>query len=179
MLADIAAHRLRGRRAQRRACGPATRRRRRRRPDRPGRDHDRAGCSAPPTIVAVDLADSRLEAAKRFGADVIVDAHGRTRWRSCASSPTGWAPTSPSRRSASPRPSSCAPRWSAPAAAWPTSACTASRRRLHLEDLWIKDVTITTGLVDTYSTPTLLRLLAERPAGRRAGSSPTGSPWTR
>ena len=30
---------------------------------------------------------------------------------------------------------------------------------LHLEDLWTKDVTITTGLVDTYSTPTLLRLL--------------------
>ena len=28
---------------------------------------------------------------------------------------------------------------------------------LHLEDLWIKNVTITTGLVDTYSTPTLLR----------------------
>ena len=31
---------------------------------------------------------------------------------------------------------------------------------LHLEELWIKDVTITTGLVDTYSTPTFLRLLA-------------------
>ncbi|MBA3430130.1 MAG: zinc-binding dehydrogenase, partial [Actinobacteria bacterium] len=30
---------------------------------------------------------------------------------------------------------------------------------LHLEDLWIKGVTIRTGLVDTYSTPTLLRLL--------------------
>ena len=30
---------------------------------------------------------------------------------------------------------------------------------LHLEDLWIRDVTITTGLVDTYSTPTLLKLL--------------------
>src|SRR6202022_4405936 len=29
---------------------------------------------------------------------------------------------------------------------------------LHLEKLWIRDVTITTGLVDTYSTPTLLRL---------------------
>ena len=24
---------------------------------------------------------------------------------------------------------------------------------LHLEDLWIRNVTITTGLVDTYSTP--------------------------
>ena len=30
---------------------------------------------------------------------------------------------------------------------------------LHLESLWIKDVTITTGLVDTYSIPTLLRLI--------------------
>ena len=30
---------------------------------------------------------------------------------------------------------------------------------LHLERLWARDVTITTGLVDTYSTPTLLRLL--------------------
>ena len=29
---------------------------------------------------------------------------------------------------------------------------------LHLEQLWIRDVTITTGLVDTYSTPTLMRL---------------------
>jgi alcohol dehydrogenase len=32
---------------------------------------------------------------------------------------------------------------------------------LHLERLWIRNVTITTGLVDTYSTPTLLRLVAE------------------
>jgi alcohol dehydrogenase len=32
---------------------------------------------------------------------------------------------------------------------------------LHLETLWIKDVTITTGLVDTCTTPTLLKLLAD------------------
>lgn len=31
---------------------------------------------------------------------------------------------------------------------------------LHLEDLWTRDITITTGLVDTSSTPTLLKLLA-------------------
>ena len=30
---------------------------------------------------------------------------------------------------------------------------------LHLEKLWIKNVTITTGLVDTYSTPTLLSMV--------------------
>lgn len=32
---------------------------------------------------------------------------------------------------------------------------------LHLEQLWAKDVTITTGLVDTRTTPLLLRLLSE------------------
>ena len=31
---------------------------------------------------------------------------------------------------------------------------------LHLEELWIKNITITTGLVDAYSTATLLDLLA-------------------
>lgn len=30
---------------------------------------------------------------------------------------------------------------------------------LHLEDLWIRDITITTGLVDTNTTPVLLRML--------------------
>jgi alcohol dehydrogenase len=32
---------------------------------------------------------------------------------------------------------------------------------LHLETLWIRDVTITTGLVDTFTTPQLLKLIAE------------------
>lgn len=31
---------------------------------------------------------------------------------------------------------------------------------LHLEDLWIRDVTITTGLVDTFTTPKLLAMVA-------------------
>jgi alcohol dehydrogenase len=30
---------------------------------------------------------------------------------------------------------------------------------LHLEELWIRDITITTGLVDAFTTPTLLKLL--------------------
>ncbi|WP_371600788.1 zinc-dependent alcohol dehydrogenase family protein [Streptomyces sp. NBC_00564] len=33
---------------------------------------------------------------------------------------------------------------------------------LHLEDLWIRNIKITTGLVDTYSTPTLLRMVAAK-----------------
>jgi alcohol dehydrogenase len=41
---------------------------------------------------------------------------------------------------------------------------------LHLESLWTRNVTITTGLVDTYSTPTLLRLVTSHQidAGRFA-----------
>ena len=33
---------------------------------------------------------------------------------------------------------------------------------LHLETLWIRDITITTGLVDTTTTPRLLKLIEER-----------------
>ena len=31
---------------------------------------------------------------------------------------------------------------------------------LHLEKLWIRDVTVTTGLVDTHTIPRLMRLVA-------------------
>ena len=68
-------------------------------------------------------------------------------------------PTSPSRPWACRPASSCAPRSSGRVAAWPTSGSTAMPATLHLESLWIRDVTVTTGLVDTCSTPTLLRLL--------------------
>jgi len=43
-----------------------------------------------------------------------------------------------------------------------SSAFLAGARALHLETAWIRDLTITMGLVDTSSTPLLLRLLAER-----------------
>ena len=32
---------------------------------------------------------------------------------------------------------------------------------LHLEKLWIRDVTITTGLVDTYTIPRLMKLVEQ------------------
>jgi alcohol dehydrogenase len=42
---------------------------------------------------------------------------------------------------------------------------------LHLERLWIRDVTIPTGLVDTFTTPRLLKLIAEG----RLGATPFAS----
>ena len=56
------------------------------------------------------------------------------------------------------------------AAVWPTSVSTGTRATLDLETLWIRDVTITTGLVDTFTTP---RLLDRSPA---AASTPRRSP---
>ncbi len=42
---------------------------------------------------------------------------------------------------------------------WRTLGCTVPPASRHLEELWIKNVTITTGLVDTHSIPTLLDLV--------------------
>ena len=50
--------------------------------------------------------------------------------------------------------------WSGPAGHVANIGVHGKPATLHLEDLWISNVTITTGLVDTYSTPTLLRLVA-------------------
>ena len=46
---------------------------------------------------------------------------------------------------------------------------------LHLEKLWIRDVTITTGLVDTYTTPRLLKLIARAAGSTRRRSRRTAS----
>jgi len=36
-----------------------------------------------------------------------------------------------------------------------------------VEDVWAKNLTITTGLVDTYSTPTLIGLVASHQRGQQ------------
>ena len=57
---------------------------------------------------------------------------------------------------------------------------------LHLEELWIKNITITTGLVDAYSTSTLLdppsyRRIADAasPSALSVTPAPSGAPATR
>ena len=87
-------------------------------------------------------------------------AGARMRLPWCASSQAVLARMSPSRRSAFQQRLSSRQAWCDPAAASPISACTGKPATLHLETLWTRDVTITTGLVDTFTTPTLIRLLA-------------------
>ena len=77
--------------------------------------------------------------------------------------------TSPSRQSEFRRHSSSARSSFGREAASPLPAFTGTPATLHLEKLWIRDVLITTGLVDTSTTPKLLahRGRPTRPHGVR------------
>ena len=103
----------------------------------------------------------RLDVAKRLGATVTVDAVGtRLEGAGAGRDRTRPGSTSPSSASASRRRSPCAPSWSGPAGTSRTSGCTAGPVELALQDLWIQNITITTGLVNTTTLPMLLRLVA-------------------
>ena len=67
----------------------------------------------------------------------------------------GRAWTSPSRPSASPRPSICARTIVAPGGHVANVGVHGKSVELHLENLWIHNITITTGLVSTNTTPML------------------------
>jgi alcohol dehydrogenase len=115
---------------------------------------------SPSHIVAVDLSDARLEAARRFGADITVnDARedpmavikeltGR-RGADVAIEAVGTAATF-----------EMAVRLARPGGRIANIGVHGSAAVLHLEEQWARDITITTGLVDGSSTPTLMRLVA-------------------
>ena len=152
---------------------------RRRRSDRPVRDHDRQAVLAEPHHRRSTWPQPRCDAAKRFGADVVINAGPRTPLEVVRALTGGLGADVGDRGGrGSRRRSSCATELVRPGGTSPTSASTASPATLHLETLWIRNVTITTGLVDTSTTPTLLRLLAAGQIDADADSSPTGSAST-
>jgi alcohol dehydrogenase len=112
---------------------------------------------SPSHIIAVDKAESRLQAAKQFGADQAVQPDRALETVRAVTDGLGADVV-------------------IEAVGVPATfeLCTVLVRAgghvanigvhgkpatLHLEDLWIRNITITTGLVDTYSTPTLLTML--------------------
>ena len=119
-----------------------------------------ASLFSPSHIVAVDLADSRLEAAKRFGADVVVN-NGREDPLEVVRSLTGGLGADVAIEAGGvPATFELAVALSRPGGRIANIGVHGEPATLHLEEQWIRDITITTGLVDAYSTPTLLRLLA-------------------
>jgi alcohol dehydrogenase len=116
----------------------------------------------PERIVAVDLAPSRLEAARKLGADAVADAR-ETPEQLIADLTDGLGADVVIEAVGVPESFELCTRMVRPGGHVANIGVHGAPATLHLEDLWIKNITITTGLVDTYSTPTLLRMAA---AGR-------------
>ena len=113
----------------------------------------------PSHIVAIDLADSRLESAKQFGADVVVNNSSANPLVAIAELTDGLGADVAIEAVGIPATFELATTLVRPGGHVANIGVHGQPATLHLEDLWSKDVTITTGLVDTYSTPTLLRLV--------------------
>jgi alcohol dehydrogenase len=117
---------------------------------------------SPSHIVAIDLADTRLEAAKRFGADIVVNS-GRNDPLKVVQDLTGGLGADVAIEAVGiPATFELAADLVRPGGRVANVGVHGKPATLHLEKLWTRDVTITTGLVDTYSTPTLIRLLVGR-----------------
>jgi alcohol dehydrogenase len=115
---------------------------------------------SPSHIVAIDLADSRLEAAKQFGADITVN-NSRQDPAEVIRSLTGGLGADVTIEAVGVAATfELAVALARPGGRIANIGVHGGPATLHLEDQWTRDITITTGLVDAYSTPTLLRLLA-------------------
>ncbi|MFG2006206.1 zinc-dependent alcohol dehydrogenase family protein [Spirillospora sp. NPDC048911] len=115
---------------------------------------------SPSQIIAIDLADSRLEAAKQFGASVTVN-NGRQDPLAVVRELTGGLGADTSIEAVGvPDTFELAVALARPGGRIANIGVHGRPATLHLEEQWIRDITIVTGLVDTFSTPTLLRLLA-------------------
>ncbi len=125
---------------------------------------------SPSHLVAVDLADARLEAAKGFGADVTINS-GREDTAAIVGDLTGGLGADVVIEAVGlPATFELCTTLVRPGGHVANIGVHGQPVTLHLETLWTRDVTITTGLVDAYSTPTLLRLLTggQLDAGRFA-----------
>ena len=115
---------------------------------------------SPSHVIAIDLSDVRLKAAREFGADVTIndstedavavirDLTGRL-GADVAIEAVG-----------TPATFELAVKLARPGGRIANIGVHGKPAMLHLEDQWARDITITTGLVDASSTPTLMRLAA-------------------
>jgi alcohol dehydrogenase len=115
---------------------------------------------SPSHVIAIDLADSRLDAAKQFGADVIVNNGSEDPLAIVRGLTDGLGADVAIEAVGTPATFELATELIRPGGHVANIGVHGNPATLHLETLWTRDVTITTGLVDTYSTPTLSRLMA-------------------
>jgi alcohol dehydrogenase len=114
---------------------------------------------SPSHIVAIDVAARRLDAAKDFGADVTVLNHDDDPLHLIHALADGLGADVTIEAVGKPETFELAVRLARPGGRIANVGVHGKPAALHLEDQWTRDITVTTGLVDTYSTPMLLRLL--------------------
>jgi alcohol dehydrogenase len=112
------------------------------------------------SVIAVDLADSRLEYARRFGADhVLNDSTGDVGAQIAALTTAGLGADVAIEAVGLPQTFDLCTRVVRPGGVVANIGVHGAPTTLHLEELWIKNITITTGLVDGTTVPMLLQLV--------------------
>jgi alcohol dehydrogenase len=117
---------------------------------------------SPSLIVAIDLAATRLDAAKTFGADVVVNNGEQDPIAAVRDLTGGLGADVVIEAVGVPATFELAVELVRPVGRVANIGVHGKPVTLHLERLWSRDVTITTGLVDTSSIPTLLKLVTSR-----------------
>ena len=113
----------------------------------------------PGRIIAIDLSDARLEKALEFGADVAIN-NGREDAVAKVMELTGGLGADVAIEAVGvPQTFELCAELIRPGGRLANVGVHGKCVTLHLEKLWIRDVLITTGLVDTNTTPQLLRLI--------------------
>ena len=119
-----------------------------------------ASLYTPGRIVAIDLDDSRLESARRFGADTTINNGREDACAQVMDLTDGLGADVAFEAVGVPQTFELAAELIRPCGRVANIGVHGQPVTLHLEKLWIRDVTVTTGLVDTYTIPRLMRLTA-------------------
>ncbi len=111
-------------------------------------------------IIALEVTDSRREYARRFGADVAINAaEADAEEQVAALTDAGLGADVAIEAVGTPGTFDICTRVVRPGGVIANIGVHGAPTTLHLEDLWIKNVTITTGLVDGTTVPLLLQLV--------------------
>jgi alcohol dehydrogenase len=115
----------------------------------------------PAHIVAIDLDDERLERARQLGADMTINNGSDTAVAAVMQLTNGLGADVAIEAVGVPQTFELCTELVRPGGRVANVGVHGHPVTLHLETLWIRGVTITTGLVDTITTPKLMSLIAE------------------
>jgi alcohol dehydrogenase len=119
-----------------------------------------ASLYTPGRIVAVDLDDGRLQSARKFGADVTINNGREDAMAKIMELTDGLGADVAFEAVGVPATFELATGLIRPGGRVANIGVHGHSATLHLETLWTRDVTITTGLVDTRTIPQLMKLVA-------------------